>query len=382
MRTLILKLIFSLTAAAIFAACSDSNERPVAESPRAVLVYMVANNSLGSARYDESDINEMLEAAKHGDLGSSRLIVYHHARNADPILSEITPQGETILATYDTSVSSVSSARMNEVIADFKRLAPATRYGLILWSHGSGWIENGIETIDGSAPDDMVHTQSFGDDGGRHMNVSTMARVLRDKGFDYIYFDCCYMAGVEVAYELRNCTDYIVGSATELPANGMPYDKTLRHLMKADADLCGAAQETFSLYDNLVNSARTCTISVIDTDGMDNLADATRAIYSANNITSDGFHPQQFMTSACYLFDFGQYVDDLATDFPELKAGFDAAISDVIIYKASTPKLWNALTLVHHSGLSTYLPDFAKTNSYNYDNLQWASDVASALRTR
>lgn len=382
MKNLILKLLSIIIAAVAVAGCSDGDNGPgMPDTPRAVLVYMVANNSLGAADFDSSDLNEMLVAAKQGDFDKSRLIVYHHAYGSAPVLKEITPYGDRIIATYDSRTSSVSSERMSRVISDFKREAPAQNYGIILWSHGSGWIENGlVETAKSNAAGSgMVSPLSFGDDGGRYMNVTTLARVLRGKGMDYIYFDCCYMAGVEVAYELRDCARSIVASATELPARGMPYDETLRHLLKADADLVAAARATFDFYNAQSGMNRTCTISVIDTDALDNLADATRAVYSANNISSDGFRPQHFMTSSCYIFDFGQYVDDLASDLPELKADFDNALDKAVIYKASTPKLWDSMPLTHHSGLSTYLPGFAHTNRFNYDNLQWAADVASAL---
>lgn len=382
MRNLIVKLMSVIVAAMALTGCSGNDGPGVPDTPRAVLVYMIANNSLGAASFDTADLNEMLIAAKQGDFGKSRLIVYHHAYNSHPVLKEITPYGDRIIATYDSRTSSVSSDRMNRVISDFKREAPAQNYGLILWSHGSGWIENGLSNSGKSASpasSDMVAPQSFGDDGGRYMNVTTLADVLQDKGFDYIYFDCCYMAGVEVAYELRHCTRRIVASATELPARGMPYDETLRHLLKPDADLIAAARATFDFYNSQSGMNRTCTISVIDTGALDALAGATRAVYEDNNTTSDGFTPQHFMTSTCYLFDFGQYVGDLARNNPELKAGFDEALGNAVLFKASTPRLWDTLSLKHHSGLSTYLPGFATTNRFNYDNLQWASDVASAL---
>lgn len=382
MKNIILKILPIIAAIVVFTGCSSSGDEPEQPSPRAVLVYMVANNSLGSAHYDTADLNEMIIAARHGDFGDSRLFVYHHARNADPVLKEINNDGsERVLITYDTSASSVSSDRMSCVINDFRRASPASHYGLILWSHGSGWIENGIETPEKTyfPASGTVSPLSFGDDGGRYMNVTTLARTLRGKGFDYIYFDCCYMAGVEVAYELRDCTRRIVASATELPARGMPYDETLRHLLKADADLVAAARTTFDSYNTLSGQSRTCTISVIDTGVLDELAEATRAIYTANNITSDGFNPQPFMTSSCYIFDFGQYADDLASSYPELKAAFDSALDKTVLYRAATPAVWGVLPLAHHSGLSTYLPDFSDTNRFSYDNLQWAADVASAL---
>lgn len=381
MKILILKILFLVVPVMMLTGCSDHEDGPAPECPRAVLVYMAANNSLGAAHYDTDDLNEMAIAARQGDFGHSRLFVYHHARNAAPVLKEITAYGERIVATYDKSASSVSSARMSRVIDDFRRYAPASRYGIILWSHGSGWIENGMEQSarpNARSEGEMIPL-SFGDDGGRYMNVTTLATTLRGKGFDYIYFDCCYMAGVEVAYELRDCASRIVASSTELPASGMPYDETLRYLLKADADLAGAARATFDFYNAMSGQNRTCTISVIDTAGLEALAEATRAVYEANNVTSDGFAPQQFMTYKCYLFDFGQYVGDLASQHPGLKAGFDNALDNTVIFKASTPRIWNVLPLTHHSGLSTRIPDYSDDDSYNYDNLQWASDVASAL---
>jgi len=382
MKDMIYKLFCVILSAVALTGCSENGDEPDGPGvPRSVLVYMVANNSLGSSHFDTADIDEMMTAARQGDFGKSRLFVYHHAHNAQPVLKEITPEGERVIITYDTPESSVSSTRMNNVIADFKRLAPAQHHGIILWSHGSGWIENGMEAAKAMPQEDanLISPQSFGDDGGRYMNVTTLAKVLQGKGFDFIYFDCCYMAGVEVVYELRLCAPRIVASATELPARGMPYDETLRHLLKSNADLVAAARATFNFYNTLPGQARTCTISVIDTAGLEALADATRDIYSVNNTPSEGFSPQHFMTSACYIFDFGQYADDLASRYPTLRSNFDNAIENVVVYKASTPELWGIIPLTHHCGLSTYLPDFAKTNRFNYDNLQWASDVASAL---
>ena len=137
---------------------------PVPEqAPRSVLVYMSANNSLGYLTnendkvYDAADLEEMQRAAIAGDLGNSRLIVYHHARKSAAELKEITVEGGIkTLKVYDTAESSSSVSRMEQVIDDFKHFAPAEKYGLVFWSHGSGWLQNGIERI---------VRRSFGEDG-------------------------------------------------------------------------------------------------------------------------------------------------------------------------------------------------------------------------
>ncbi|MDE6490143.1 MAG: hypothetical protein K2L49_03185, partial [Muribaculaceae bacterium] len=216
-------------------ACT-SDEQPVLDSnqvSRTILVYIAATNSLGAssnAYRDQADIQEMLEAAASSGFNGGRVIVYHHGyKSTNPVLLEITPEGAIELKAYDTAVSSMDASRMADVISDARTAAPADEYGLILWSHGSGWLEDGI--------DQSTEAYSFGEDREwlenssyrkTAMNVTTLADLLgNDRPFSFIYFDCCYMAGIEVVYELRNATDYIVASATELPADGMRYDLNL-----------------------------------------------------------------------------------------------------------------------------------------------------------
>ena len=41
----------------------------------------------------------------------------------------------------------------------------------------------------------------------------------------FIMFDDCYMSSMEVAYDLKDVTDYIIASTSEVMAYGMPYEK-------------------------------------------------------------------------------------------------------------------------------------------------------------
>lgn len=40
---------------------------------------------------------------------------------------------------------------------------------------------------------------------------------------EYILFDDCYMSSVEVAYELKEATRFLIASTSEMMAYGMPY---------------------------------------------------------------------------------------------------------------------------------------------------------------
>lgn len=366
----------------ILSSCRDEPVEPEPQVPvvdRTVLVYMVADNSLGSQQSDLDDIKEMVAAAEHGDFGNSRLLVYRSARNADGTsivnsLFEITSEGQVEIKEYDNSLLSVSYARMKRVIADAKAMAPADAYGLILWGHGSGWLQNGVAEPGLSA-------LSFGGDSrSRWMNITTLREVVSGEGFDWLYFDCCYMASVEVVYELRDVVDYIVGSATELPGDGMPYDENLRCLMPRNSDLLQACRNTFNLYDAKLGDSRTCTMSLIDTSGLDRLAAVTREIYRLHTDVSAGFSPQKFMIgSNCTYFDFQQYVHALSVETPALADEYNAAMANVVRYAAATPYIWNIVKLTNHCGLSTFIikDTVSAYDKNNYSQLQWWNDVAS-----
>lgn len=365
-------------------------------APRTVLVYMVAKSNLSS--YSKNDLNEIRQAALNGDLGDSRLLVYCTDRDSLPRLWEIDPEANAYcrvkLKEYDDDILSVNAERMEEVIQDMKELAPAHKYGLILWGHGTGYLENGVEEVSAAplsvSAQSAISPLSYGGESslGRSywMNTTSLARVLEGKGFDWVYFDCCFMAGVEVAYELRNVTDYIVGSVTELPGEGMPYNKTLKYLMTPELQLNEAAESTFNYFDLQSDVNRTCTMSVIKTAALDRLAATSRDIFTAGTQLPGDYVSQDYQTLSDHrrygwsYYDFAHYLLALAGDNPTLAEAFNAAMDEAVQYKAATPYLWNSVALLNHSGLSTLIiQDASDSNidSYGYRNLAWWKDVVS-----
>lgn len=376
-------LIFGLL---ITGSCKETKDEPVppvrSDVGRTVLVYMASDNNLGSSHYDRSDIEEMMFGAAESDLGvDSRLIVYHSAYREAPVLMEILPDRIDTLRRYEYGIEASQRARMEDVIASTRQMAPAKNYGLVLWGHGTGWLQDGI------TPDS--ETYAYGPENGKSMNITTLAEVLEAAGcFDYIYFDCCYMSSAETVYQLRNSADYIIGSATELITTGMPYDVNLPLLMDGSKEsLIAAARNTFDYYNAFSGNRRTCTMSVIETSRMPRLAQAAASVYAlASWYKPDGYTPQRlsdYDVRKCYYFDLKDYVHAMieADDMPEsVKTEFDNAFNEAVIYSAATPRLWESVDLSRCNGLSTYI----MTNSLdfevkNYYTLQWYSDVASSF---
>ncbi len=377
----------------------DKDEPEVPDQPvgRTVLVYMLSStNGLGAASpydYDMQDLKEMRAAAAAGDIKDGRLIVFHSTSNGNQMLKEITHDGSIdTLKIYDSSIRPQTSERMAEVLDDMASLAPAEDYGLVLWGHGTGWIEDGINEYDGSA----VHTYSYGSEQNNKwkMNVTTLADVLEGRGFSFVYFDCCYMASVEVIYQLRHVAPQIVAYPTEILAWGMPYDRNVKHFFAAKPELIEAARETFDFYlhieDNIDLSAfgvtnpnryRMCTVSVFDTAGLDRLAAAVRAIYQDNKVgVPSGYSPQSYTLSRNnYYCDLGGYIRALNPDQQKL-AEFESALAGVVELELATEKIWGQLPINEHSGFSTFImsSDYDVTNQ-NYNRLDWYGDVASAL---
>ncbi len=392
-----LKKLLSLIAVAAFLValpgCSDEpkpspDPEPVPEpvaparptkTTRTVLVYMVASNNLGGT-YDMYDLDEMKAAAS--DITDGTLLVYHvPRRTSDPIrLFEIKPDGsEHTIKTYDSADLSVSIKRMRRVWADAKEYAPADSYGMVLWSHGNGWLVDGIA-------DAAPVTYSYGQDNGKRMNTSALAVALADQNLDFIYFDCCLMMSIEVIYDLRDCAPYIAGSVTELPVYGMRYDLNLKPFFSEEPReaMTKAAANTFAHYDaQTIPAERTCSMSVVETSKIPALAEATRKIY-ANAIfpAPDSYTPQRFTAPSfgkCYYFDFAHYVDAIATNPADLQA-WKSALDQAVIYKACTPRLWDEIALDAHCGLSTYIFSSEQTAATKgYDTTGWYLDVASGL---
>lgn len=374
------------------ASCHDDPETPTPSEGRTVLVYQVANNNLNGYSYD--DFKEMMDGASRGLGKGNRLIVYRHTRYEGPSLVEITAKDTVTLKHYDKSLSSVDINRMTEVINDVKRLANTPQYGLVLWSHASGWIEDGIEQ--------SPVKRSFGDDNYKRMNNRDLARALKASGgFDWIYFDCCYMMSVESLYELRGCARRFAGSVTELQTPGMPYHLNLKYFFApGEADLTGAARSTFEYYEKLIAETpddvinNYCTMSVVKASALDEVARTTKEIYSKTGTSlPEGFSAQMYSSGvreeSCNYFDFAHYVEALTHDKDGAEryegAGADLesfrnAMADAVLYDAATPFL-RRVPIDNHCGMSTFIlrtPQSCTKNKYN--ELSWYRDVASLLK--
>lgn len=263
--------IFFLLCFAVCAACTHEWEvTPPVPPARTILVYLAADNNLS---HEASEKQTALLAGWQPSLGN--LILFVDTYQGKPTLMRAAMRGKIAVAdtvkTYAND-NSASAALLSEVIADTRRLAPASSYGFIAFSHATGWLPSGaFANPTGWKPPARSLSRSVFLDGRREMELADFATAIPDGAFDFIAFDMCFMAGVEVAYALRNKTKHMVASAAEVLSPGFfpIYPEHLAKLYAPTPDLTGFATAFFAYFDAQQGLYRSATISVIDTKALE-----------------------------------------------------------------------------------------------------------------
>lgn len=273
----------------VFASCNKHSDEPEPEPEptvgrRTVLVYVAGENRL--TKYFGSELEEMRKGSKL--LGKDdHLLVYVDVsdRNRHPHIIEVSQGDTATIYQYPEESLASDPDQMLDAISRAFTLRPARSYGLTLWGHGSGWIVS-TDTV----PHAMsARRKAFGVDNGHNdpssnkgqwMNIPTLAKALSRMGkpLKFIFGDCCNFQCVEVAYELRNQAEYIIGSPAEIPGVGAPYDTVVPAMFSQDDDFYRQMVDAY--YAQMVGGHRE-PLSVVKSSEMDGLALATQRLLSA-----------------------------------------------------------------------------------------------------
>lgn len=349
------RLIFPILIifAVLFSSCEQKETAETCR--RTLLVYIEGRNNLSNAALN--DLEEMRRAYLPKDC---RLLVYKSISGEDkPVLMEIKHGKDSVIITYPSDALATDPEQMRRVLSDVKNHAPSEEFGVIFWSHSSGWRQKAPSMSRGYGLEYST----------KQMSITDLAGVLEDFSIDFIFFDTCYMGCVEVAYELRNVAQRLVASVCEVPTDGMPYDKTLPHLFNTDLDagLKGAIDVTVDYYTDSKITSCPSTLSLIDLTKIDDIAHEVKRVI--NNPLPEGKY-QRFSRSTPYkdlFFDLRQYLANLG--------GNTSVINAAVIHERHTPyPIWDTLPLEHCCGLTVFIPLSSQYNyqSYDYNTLSWA----------
>jgi hypothetical protein len=302
----------------------------------------------------EKNISDLKSIIKQGILRDERVIVFFSKSSTEAVLYELTYKNgdcvEVPLKSY-TKPPFTTPEGITSILNDVKDYSPAKRYGMIIGSHGLGWLP--VERTTSRTAGQKYHweyegvplTRFFGGTTPEYQTeIADLAKGIAGAGLkmEYILFDDCYLSNIETAFELKEVTDYIIASPTEIMAHGMPYASIGQHLI-GHVDYAGICLEFYQFYSKYEYPYG--TIGVTTCSELDELAAVMKEINSGSTPLSpsqinslqrmDGYTPVIF-------FDYGDYVRHLCTD-AELLKRFEAQLDRTIEYKRNTSEYYTAV---------------------------------------
>lgn len=363
-------------------ACSREDEAidsTVANEQTVIMFFPWSSNLLP---YFQQNIKDFSESIEKRGLYTERVIVCLATTPEEAMLMELKyGKGKCITDTlkYYNNTDFTSKSNITNLINDIVSIAPGKRYGLIVGCHGMGWLPV-IKTKSGKMSTTFHYdiqtgpiTRYFGGLSSEYqIETTTLADAISDSGItmEYILFDDCYMSSVEVAYDLKEVTNFLIASPTEVLMYGFPYQKCGKYLL-GEVNYEAIIDEFYNFYSTYQYPYGTAAVT--NCQELDDLAELVRKIYGNsetfdNNLeiqAMDGYSPTVF-------YDLKDFINKICQN-QELKDKFFAQLEKTIPYKCHTDQyitaLKGALPIMEYSGITTSEPSYnSLTNSKKNTN--------------
>lgn len=328
-------------AATLLTSCSHDTPDP--QPTHAVVLYFPWTDGLESLLADNIEDIKTAMAARQQSQTERVLLIKATARNEAQLIEISIRKGqcrETLLKTY-TGWSFTDKSNILTMFNDAASRACAQTYSMIIGAHGTGWLPR--ESRPGQA-------KAFGGTTpATKTNICTLDSAIVESGIrhlEYLCFDDCYMANIETAYQLRDATDYLIASTSEIMNVGIPYADAWAYMCSAAPDYSAVVSCFHAFYTSY--SYPYGALSVTDCRKTERAAQLMRtlnAMLSDAGISPSDLSPQVLDGfDAHVFFDMKDYTDRAlaALGTPEpLASQFEALYSDMIVAHSSTPRLYS-----------------------------------------
>ena len=353
--------ICSISLAMTFTGCSEEAFDTDSVNKQTILVFYPWTGSksyTGLLGYLQNNIDSICDGIiDRKGLNNSRVLVflsdkYNHSTLYDLQYNATTKSVDRVPLKEYEGASYASAEGIADILNEVKTQASALNYALIVGVHGCGWTyasdwskypdyarpsvtrpsdsalngysaagysATGISSFSGIqfGPDPNAPlTRFFGSVSlaENAMDISTLAEGIRESGLkmQYILFDACYMSNIETAYELKDVTNYMIASGSEIMAAGLPYRSMWSYLNSSTPNYSSIVSTSVNFYKN--SSAPFCNLAAIDCRQVEKLAGVMKDINAENQLQAsvnldsiqhlDGFRPNLF-------YDLETYVDSL-----------------------------------------------------------------------
>lgn len=402
-----IKAYLLVLAAALLSACNGFDIPHEGPYEQVLIYYALGYNNLFPQL--ERNYKQIGEGILPSLSSEKAILAYCHLSNGadyntptDPVLVRIyrNIHGQTVMDTlkvYKDIAQPASKDAVRSALQDIQQMFPSKHYGMLISSHGTGWLPADYESYDESPylrsravepsqqwpPTKALANQYSG--SGRNirihwMEASDFAEAIPMK-LDYLILDACLMGTVEVAWLFKDLCDYLVVSPTEVMDTGMIYNTLSWDMLSgSEADLRTYCQEYFDFYDAQSGSYHSATIALVDCSALSDLADAFSRILSAHR---SALEPGLTRTVQRYYYNSSPYrcfydLRDLCVQLGATQselAALDEALSRCVLYHAETPTFFD-LRLERCCGLSVYIPEPTRPrlNAF-YKQFEWNDRV-------
>ncbi|MCI6679989.1 MAG: clostripain-related cysteine peptidase [Candidatus Cryptobacteroides sp.] len=292
--------------------------------------------------------------------------------------------------TYPERYFSAKASSIREVLLDVEKMFPSKHYGMMVSSHGTGWLPE--RYLKGSESIWMAGTDAHGEvfpatksigvqvtgTAGRlttyEIDIRDFAEAIPMK-MDYIIFDACLMGGVEVAWQLKDKCEQIVFSPAEILRQGFKYSTLSWDLFSgAKPDLQAVANDYFDTINAQTGYMQSATVTIVDCRKLDGLARSFKTICDTHETvlsSADRYMVQPyFYDGKKYFYDLRDYARVMGATEEELRT-LDTALAECVTLHRETDKFFS-VKQERCCGLSCYIPINGRTdlNSY-YRTLSW-----------
>ena len=337
--------ICTISLAMTFTGCSEEAFDTDSVNKQTILVFYPwtgSQSSTGLLGYLQNNIDSICDGIiDRKGLNNSRVLVflsdnYNHSMLYDLQYNATTKSVDRVPLKEYEGASYASAEGIADILNEVKTQANALNYALIVGVHGCGWTyasdwsrypyyarpsvtrprDNNFSGIQFGPDPNAPLTRFFGSVSlaENAMDISTLAEGIRESGLkmQYILFDACYMSNIETAYELKDVTNYMIASGSEIMAAGLPYRSMWSYLNSSTPNYSSIVSTSVNFYKN--SSAPFCNLAAIDCRQVEKLAGVMKDINAEYQLSAsvsldsiqhlDGFRPNLF-------YDLETYVDSL-----------------------------------------------------------------------
>lgn len=370
MKKRILYFLVFLAAVLSVSSCSEEGIDTDSINKQTILVFMpwtgTANGYQGLYPYFKQNLDSIESAIVNAGEMNGRALVFLSTSADKSSLYEITLEDKKIQHTpiKEYSGNSYTTADgITQLLNDVQSYASALNYAMVVSSHGMGWTfkndwnnypysaktrQNAYGSTNGTTTFVPYYpTRFYGsvDDIDNYgTDIESLETGIRNAGLkmQFILFDDCYMANVETAYQLKDVTNFLIGSTSEVMVEGMPYQTMWTALASPTPAYATVTDAFYKFYSNYKMPCG--TLSVIDCRQMDKLAEMMKLINSKFTFDSNKLDSIQVLDgfSKSIFYDMKDYVDSLCTD-NDLLNDFNSAFKQTIKSTVNTDSIYSAL---------------------------------------